>query len=124
MTSRRASFARRQRKTAGLAEQKVWSLLRGGQIDGHKFRRQHPVGRYIADFACDKLRLIVEIDGGVHDRHDVVANDRLRQTALEDLGWTVLRFSNDVALGGSDQIVQAIRKHAAELDLDYLTVHG
>lgn len=112
MTSHRVVFARNQRQTAGLVEQKVWALLRGGAIDGHKFRRQHPVGPYIADFACDRLRLIIEIDGGVHQRDDVATNDHLRQVELESLGWTVIRFINAQALEQPEAVTTAIRHHA------------
>ncbi|MFC5372598.1 endonuclease domain-containing protein [Brevundimonas faecalis] len=109
---KRTAFARSLRQDSGLAEQRVWALLRGGRIDGHKFRRQHPIGRYAADFGCDRLRLVIEIDGGVHDRDDVVTNDHLRQTDLELLGWTVLRFTNAQALGAPEDIIAAIRAHA------------
>ena len=112
MTLKRTAFARTLRQKSGLAEQRVWALLRGGRIDGHKFRRQHPIGRYVADFACDRLKLAIEIDGGVHDRDDVVTNDHMRQTDLELLGWTVLRFANAQALGVPEDIIVAIRAHA------------
>ncbi|WP_233191900.1 MULTISPECIES: endonuclease domain-containing protein [unclassified Brevundimonas] len=109
---KRTAFARSLRQASGLAEQRVWALLRSGQIDGHKFRRQHPIGRYLADFVCDRLRLVIEIDGGVHDRDEVVTSDHLRQTDLEALGWTVLRFSNAQALSEPAVITTAIRAHA------------
>ncbi|MEN5168114.1 endonuclease domain-containing protein [Brevundimonas pondensis] len=88
-------------------------MLRSGRIDGHKFRRQHPISRYVADFACDHLRLVVEIDGGIHDQDGVVARDHLRQTELEALGWTVLRFTNTQVLSEPELIAAAIRAHAA-----------
>ena len=112
MTVERTIFARTLRQDAGLAEQRAWALLRSGQIDGHKFRRQHPIGRYVADFACDRLRLVIEIDGGVHDRDEVVTSDHLRQTELEALGWTVLRFTNAQALSEPELITTAVRAHA------------
>jgi len=87
-------------------------LLRSGQIDDHKFRRQHPIGRYVADFACDRLRLVIEIDGGIHDRDEVVTLDHLRQTELEVLGWTVLRFTNAQVLSEPEAITAAVRAHA------------
>lgn len=117
MTSRRVIFARNQRQSSGLAERKVWELLRGGRIDGHKFRRQHPVGRYFADFACERLRLIIEIDGGVHERDEVVTRDHHRQVAIEALGWTVIRFTNAQALGEPWRIDAAIRERAKALGL-------
>ena len=116
MTSRRFSTARALRQKAGLAEEKVWALLRGGRIDDHKFRRQHPIGPYIVDFACDGLRLVIEIDGGVHERDDVVLNDHLRQVELERLGWTVVRFKNEDAIAQPERITQAVRVHARLID--------
>ncbi|MGO4688533.1 endonuclease domain-containing protein [Brevundimonas sp. 2YAF1] len=86
--------------------------LRGGKIDGHKFRRQHPIGRYAADFACDRLKLLIEIDGGVHDSDEAATSDHLRQTELEALGWTVLRFTNPQALSEPELTVTAVRGHA------------
>jgi very-short-patch-repair endonuclease len=115
MAGRRTAFARNQRQAAGLAERRLWQRLRGAQIDGHRFRRQHPIGRYFADFACEQLRLILEIDGGVHERDDVVLRDHLRQAELESLGWTVLRFSNEEALSSPERIIAGIREHASGL---------
>jgi len=106
------TFARSQRQGAGLAERRLWQSLRSGRIDGHNFRRQHRISRYTADFACDRLRLIIEIDGGVHQRDDVILNDHLRQAELEAFGWTVLRFTNADVLEHSDRIIAAIRNHA------------
>jgi very-short-patch-repair endonuclease len=107
--------ARSLRQTSGLAEERVWARLRGGAIDGWKLRRQHPIGPYIADFACLPLKLAIEIDGGVHSRDDVLLNDGYRQQAIEALGWTVLRFTNDQALFQPDLIDEAIREHARSL---------
>lgn len=115
MSRPRTAFARSQRHNAGLAERRLWDRLRAGKLDGHKFRRQHPIGRYFADFACDRLRLVLEIDGGVHQRDDVVLNDHLRQQDLEALGWTVLRFTNADVLEHPDRIPAAIRAHASSL---------
>ena len=117
MQSIRATRARSLRQTGGLAEARVWARLRSGGIDGHKFRRQHPVGRFYVDFACDRLRLVIEIDGGVHTRDDVVLNDHFRQQAIEDLGWTVLRFTNEQVLGHPDTLITAVRRHAQNLNL-------
>lgn len=117
MAGRRTAFARAQRQAAGLAERRLWQKLRAARIDGHRFRRQHPIGPYIADFACDRLRLILEIDGGVHERDDVMLRDHFRQVELENLGWTVLRFTNEEAISQPERIIAAIRKHARELGL-------
>ena len=58
----------RQRQT--YTEGKLWQALRGGRLDGLKFRRQHPISRYFADFACEKACLVIELDGGIHDDDD------------------------------------------------------
>ncbi|MDP1528589.1 MAG: endonuclease domain-containing protein [Rhodoferax sp.] len=113
----RTDRARALRQSAGFAEDRVWARLRGGKLDGHKFRRQHPIGPYYADFACDRLRLIIEIDGAVHLLDDVIARDRTRQAALEASGWTVLRFTNDQVLNNPEQLSEAVRRHVQALGL-------
>lgn len=116
MTSLRADRARALRQASGRAEERVWSALRGGRIDGHKFRRQHPVGPYFADFACDPLRLIIEVDGGVHRLDEVAARDLERQQTLEALGWTLIRVSNNQVFGAPEELIEAVRMHAQRLN--------
>ena len=111
------SRARDLRRSAGPAERRVWARLRGGAIDGVKFRRQHEIGPYVADFACVPLRLVIEIDGGVHGTDEAVLRDHHRQMELEALGWTVIRFTNDIALGEPWRIDDAIRDHARLLGM-------
>lgn len=106
------SRARDLRQSAGLAEQRVWARLRGGAVEGFKVRRQHEIGRYTVDFACVPLRLVIEIDGGVHGTDEAALRDHHRQMEIEALGWTVVRFTNDVALGEPWRIDEAIRDHA------------
>lgn len=66
MAATRTRHARNLRQSSGLAEDRIWALLRAGRIDSHKFRRQHSIGPYSVDFACDRLKPVIEIDGGVH----------------------------------------------------------
>jgi len=108
----RAVRARRLRQQAGFGEGVVWTVLRAGRAGGLKFRRQHPIDRFVVDFACPDLMLVIEIDGEVHDLPDVRARDAERTTQLELLGWTVLRFTNDVAVTRTTEILDAIRRHA------------
>jgi very-short-patch-repair endonuclease len=117
MTSRLTPQARKLRQGGGLAEDRIWARLRGGAVDGWKLRRQHPVGRYIVDFACIPLRLVIEVDGGVHERDEVVLNDHYRQQEIEALGWTVIRFTNAEALTDPARIDAAIRERAKALGL-------
>ena len=84
------------------AERRVWQVLRLHQIDGYKFRRQVPIGRYIADFVCHEARLIVEIDGGQHDRAS--PQEAERSLFLRNEGYRILRFWNNEVLANLDGV--------------------
>ena len=86
--------ARQLRQSPPDAERALWQDLRDRQILGHKFRRQHPVGRYFADFACIEAMLIVELDGGQHFSPEGMAADNRRTAELNKLGYHVLRFTD------------------------------
>ena len=92
------------------AERKLWSLLRDRGLKGHKFRRQHPIDPYIADFACVEKWLIVEADGGQHNENEA---DERRTAWLNTEGWRGIRFWNDDILkntaGVFDEIARALR---------------
>jgi very-short-patch-repair endonuclease len=81
-------------------------MLRRKQIEGHRFRRQVPIGHYIADFACLAARLIIEVDGGQHTVD--VERDARRTAWLESQNFRVLRFWNNDVLGNSDGVLQTI----------------
>jgi very-short-patch-repair endonuclease len=106
--------ARSLRQQETKSESLLWALLRGSQLNGLKFRRQHPIGPYFADFACVGQRLVIEIDGSYHDA--VCEADVNRETYLHARGWRVIRFSaedveNDVELVG--------RTIASQLGLEF-----
>jgi very-short-patch-repair endonuclease len=86
--------ARQLRQSSPDAERVLWRALRDRQIGGFKFRRQHPVGRYVADFACLEALLIVELDGGQHFSDEGMAADERRTAELNALGHHVLRFTD------------------------------
>jgi very-short-patch-repair endonuclease len=90
--------ARLLRQTSPDAERNLWAALRNRQLGGFKFRRQHPVGRYFADFVCLETQLIVELDGGQHFDPDTMAADAQRTQNLNQLGFHVLRFTDREAL--------------------------
>ncbi len=91
--------ANRLRKEMTKAEACLWKyVLRAGKMKGYGFRRQRPVLNFIADFMCKELMLIVEVDGSIHELEDVRKNDEQRQKALEEAGFTVLRFTNNEVL--------------------------
>ncbi len=86
------------------AEQKLWQHLRGGQLGGLKFRRQHPIPPYIADFCCVAEKLIVELDGSQHSEQ----TDAARTRYLEAQGWKILRFWDHDALQETEAMIDAI----------------
>ena len=86
--------AKQVRKKMTFVEGVIWMHLKKG-ISGYKFRRQHPIGSYIADFFCHKAKLIVEVDGSIHNSDEIKKNDFTKQSDLEKLGYTTLRFTND-----------------------------
>ncbi|WP_421951239.1 endonuclease domain-containing protein [Pelagibacterium sp.] len=88
------------------AEIGLWHHLRNGNFFGFKFVRQHPVGPYIADFACREADLIIELDGG---QHAMSATDAARTKVLEQHGYCVLRFWNNEVLTNTDGVLLAIK---------------
>ena len=108
----RTRRSRDLRQSETLAEKRLWQALRGGRLAGMKFRRQHPIDRYFADFACEKARLIVELDGTVHDGDEQHLHDHHRQLELERLGWFVLRFGNEAVLNDIQKVLDAIQTQA------------
>jgi len=84
--------ARLLRKDLTPAESKLWEALRNRKIEGLKFRCQHPLGRFIVDFYCPSLKLVIEIDGGIHSQQQDY--DQSRSEELESFGCCVLRFTN------------------------------
>jgi very-short-patch-repair endonuclease len=102
-----AANARRLRAHMTDAERKLWWLLRRKQLQGFRFRRQVPIGPYIADFACHSARLIVELDGGQHTVQTVYDDRRTRW--LGNAGYRVLRFWNAEVFTNSDGVLETIR---------------
>ncbi len=101
-------WAREMRNRSTKAEILLWdNLLKNSQLRGYQFLRQRPVLFYIADFMCFELMLIIEVDGDIHECEKVAAKDALRQRDLENVGFTVLRFSNWEVLERRD-LVRAV----------------
>lgn len=98
------AFARKLRQEMTEAENRLWFRLRNRRTNGLKFRRQAPLGRYIADFACFEALLIVEADSGHHGG----PRDHERDEYLMALGWRVMRFGNDDILAHTDDVCDAI----------------
>ena len=101
----RIDLARVLRRDRTEAERVLWGLLRSRRLGGAKFRRQHPVGRFIVDFACVAAMLVVEADGGQHADSET---DARRTEWLEAQGWRVMRFWNNQILEGPEGVLEAI----------------
>ncbi len=101
----RISFARKLRTEPTEAERKLWYALRKQQINGYRFRRQHPIGPYFVDFICLEVRLVIELDGG---QHAISTTDKVRDRWLRAEGYEVLRFWNDQVLAETEGVVERI----------------
>jgi very-short-patch-repair endonuclease len=106
--SRNLPFARKLRRDMTIAETMLWLALRGSRFKGMKFRRQVPVGPYVADFLCIASKLIVELDGRPHEDDAQKAHDKKRDAYLRAQGFTVLRIPNDLVIGGCDLALRQI----------------
>ncbi|RYX81134.1 endonuclease domain-containing protein [bacterium] len=98
--------ARELRRVQTPFEIVLWNILRDRQLENYKFRRQHPIPPYIADFACLAKKLVIELDGRVHD--ETVERDRNRDQVIEEQGWRVLRFANVQLLRERENVVRTI----------------
>lgn len=101
-------LCRKLRKEQTTAEKLLWDCLRARRLNGLKFRRQHPLGRYIADFYCAERRLVVELEGKVHDIKDQQEYDKIRRETIEAMGLTVLRFKNEEVLENIERVLAHI----------------
>ena len=104
--------ARQMRSEDTRAEKKAWVMLKDRRTLGLKFRRQVPIDRYIVDFYCHEIRVIVEIDGGVHDRPGQADWDARENARLEELGYRILHIPNEIVLKDPEtfsEMIQASR---------------
>src|SRR5262245_41908134 len=103
---KKIDLARTLRQNSVPAEALLWKVLRNRALAGFKFRRQHPVGRYVADFACVECKVILELDGETH--LGIGDADRKRTEAMEKGGWLVLRFWNTQVYDELESVKEAI----------------
>jgi very-short-patch-repair endonuclease len=90
------------------AEVRLWARLKGQACEGFKFRRQHPIGRFFADFACSEAKLVVEVDGDAHQGTQAQMYDNERTAFLESQGWAIIRFTNAAVLHETSRVVEQI----------------
>ncbi|MGA9397495.1 MAG: endonuclease domain-containing protein [Anaerolineaceae bacterium] len=106
-------YARKMRKDAPDAESYLWQLLRDRRFAGYKFRRQHPVGRYILDFYCEQAKLAIELDGGQHQAQ--IIYDEKRTAQLNQAGIRVIRFWDNEVLTLPEQVLEDILFNISEV---------
>ena len=95
----------------------LWSKLRGRQVRDLKFRRQHPIGPYFADFACLEIGLVIELDGGQHAEDDAGSYDQKRSSNMAALGFQTLRFWNNDVLSKTEAVLEKVWQVADTLTL-------
>lgn len=103
--------ARSLKKVMTPSENLLWQNLRNRKVNNFKFRRQHPISKYIVDFYCHEAKLVIEVDGGIHFIDDNVEYDKLRTLQLEAFGLKVIRFRNEEVLKNMSEVLAEIRKH-------------
>ncbi len=111
MTSATVLQARELRKNPTPEEAILWQLLKTRTLNGFKFRRQHPMGKYIADFCCPEVKLIIELDGRGHDAEDQKEYDRMRSEYLQARHYRILRIRNHELRADLEVILQKIQLH-------------
>ena len=106
-------FAKENRRFMTEAESALWKYLKGNAL-GHKFLRQHIIGDYIVDFFCRDRQLVIEVDGGYHSERTQHEDDAVRQKWLEEMGYKVIRFSNEAILVDIKTTIDTIIKYLSD----------
>jgi len=101
-------YAKGMRKGSTKAEELLWQRLRGKKVAGLKFRRQHPINKFIPDFYCHEKKFVIELDGGIHNEKQQKDFDEIRTQILNEFGITVIRFSNQEVLNNIDMVIEKI----------------
>jgi len=106
-------FARYLRKNQTKCEQVIWALVRDRRFQKFKFRRQHVIEGFIADFYCHAHKLVIEVDGWIHNKHKEY--DRVREEILNSKGYKVIRIKNDDVVNNLDDVIRKL-EYALTLD--------
>jgi very-short-patch-repair endonuclease len=107
--------ARELRKKQTTSEQILWTCLRNRRLGGLKFKRQHPICKFVADFYCHEAGLVIELDGAVHLERDQAERDKIRTEIINNLGISVLRFNNSQIKNELEKCLNSILGHARSL---------
>ena len=103
-------LSRELRKNMTDAERHLWAKIRMKRLKGYQFYRQKPIGDYIVDFFCPRVKLVIEVDGGQHFSDEMTEYDRIRNEYLSNLGLRVLRFTNTEVLKNIAGVVESIEE--------------
>ena len=101
-------FALKNKQFPTEAEKLLWQYICAKQLTV-KFNRQHIIGDYIVDFVCIEKKLVVEVDGGYHSEYEQIEKDEFRTERLNEMGFTVIRFSNEEVLGNTPSVINIIK---------------
>ncbi len=115
------AFARENRKNPTLTEDVLWQALRDKKLDGYKFRRQHSIDTFIVDFIQIDKRLIIEVDGSVHQDFDSPQYDEYRTMLLSEKGFKVIRFTNEEVTYDLEKILETVRQNLASQRSGFFT---
>ena len=108
-------YAKSNREEMTESEKVLWNALRDN-IQGYRFRRQHAIGQYIADFVCLPARLVIEVDGGYHQSPEQQERDNIRTNYLKEKGFHVVRFSNEEVSANIKGVIQIIKDELIRLE--------
>ena len=112
------TFAKYNRREMTQSETILWKALRK-ELRAYRFRRQHPIGDYIADFVCLSRRLIVEVDGGYHDTCEQQDDDQMRTDYLNQMGFEVMRFKNEEVDFDVKAVISMIKEKLINIEVIY-----
>ena len=107
------AFAHKNKQFPSEAESLLWKYIRARQLTV-KFNRQHIIGDYIVDFVCIEKNLVIEVDGGYHSEYEQIEKDEFRTERLNEMGFTVIRFSNEEILGNIHGVINEIKNKLSE----------
>ncbi|QQT24917.1 endonuclease domain-containing protein [Sphingobacterium spiritivorum] len=105
------SFRRQLRRNQTPAEATFWNLVRSHRLNGLRFRRQHTIDNYIVDFYCPELKLVIELDGSIHDNLGQSNYDYERDTKLRSMGYKVIRIENEAVLKNPEVVLLYLLDH-------------
>ena len=104
-------YSRQLRKNMTDAERRIWAKIRMKQLKGYQFYRQKPIGDYIVDFFCPRVKLVIEVDGSQHFSDETTEYDKIRSEYLSSLGLKVLRFTNTEVLTHIESVIESINEN-------------